>query len=492
MQDSQWMTENIAPPSNDRFSSSATYPYMTPRTSHRRWLQSSSTPAISHIQPLLPLLQAMVELELVSLQEEEAEQDTCTKEEEESLRKVHFSGFDGASIKPPSDVILGSCDHQQDCIVKLKHVLNEARSVESQQQQHQEAQHPLVYLLSFLESLDSDCDHAMAMLTACAQSISSSSPQTYYYQPSRVRTAADFYFHELQILQSRLVIDIKIPQPQPLYLEKKLADKCGQVIRYLLRTLLNPIPYRAYWDDKLDTVRISDLIKMESSVDSTPIEDGSISSLFSYALRHIYEVLGSTDSEQIRPVPDLFCHTAACWRGLGTRDFPVHYTAEDWEEITSQLWQASLFLAAYNGARFLHQLLDLSTVSQQLENGIDTYSWPTLQHYAKVLHDHSPVATASEDVHLAFLHLSLDSLKNQLAILLQVLDEQAEDCQGSLDGMVHRFQLGTGKKGSKIGKGKYKTQLAQLEQTLEAAEELYQMFPTVHAAPVNKAISSTD
>ena len=489
MQDSQWTTENMAPLSDDRFSSSATYPCP------RRRLQSSSTPAISHLQPLLPLLQAMVELELVSLQEEEAEQDTSIKEEEEeeSLRKVHFSGFDGASIKPPSDVILGSCDHQQDCIGKLKDVLNEARSVESQQQQRQQAQKPLVCLLSFLESLDSDCDHAMAMLTACAQSISSSStPQNYYYQPSRVRTAADFYFHDLQILQSRLVNNVKIPQPQPLYLEQRLTDKCGQVIRYLLRTMLNPVPYRAYWDDKLDTVRISDLIKMESTVDSTAVEDSNISSLFSYALRHIYEVLGSTDTQQIRPVPDLFCHTVACWRGLGTRDFPAEYTTEDWEEITSQLWQASLFLAAYNGARFLHQLLDISAVSQQLENSTGTYSWPTLQHYAKVLHGHSAVATASEDVHLAFLHLSLDSLKNQLAILLQVLDEQAEDCQGSLDGMVNRFQLGTGKKGSKLGKGKYKTQLAQLEQTLQAAEELYQMFPTVHAAPDNKAIMSTN
>jgi hypothetical protein len=491
MQDAQWTTENIAPPSNDRFSSSATYPHMTPMTRRRRRLQSSSTPAISHIQPLLPLLQAMVELELVSLQEEATEQASCAKEEEESLRKVHFSGFDGASIKPPSDVILGSCDHQQDCIGKLQHVLNEARSLESQQQQ--QAQHPLVGLLSFLESLDGDSDHALAMLTVCAQSISSSSsPQNYYYQPSRVSTAADFYFHDLQILQSRLVNNIKFPQPQPLYLEQRSADKCGQVIRYFLRTMLNPVPYRAYWDETLDTVRISDLIKMESSIDSTAVEDGSISSLFSYALRHIYEVFGSTNAEQIRPVPDLFCHTVACWRGLGTRDFPAEYTTEDWKEITSQLWQASLFLAAYNGARFLHQLLDIATVSQQLENGgTGTYSWSTLQHYAKVLHDHSSVATASEDVHLAFLHLSLDSLKNQLAILLQVLGEQAEDCQGSMDGMVHRLQLGSaGKKGPKMFKGKYKTQLAQLEHTLQDAEELYQMFPTVHAAHINEAITN--
>ena len=58
--------------------------------------------------------------------------------------------------------------------------------------------------------------------------------------------------------------------------------------------------------------------------------------------------------------------------------------------------------------------------------------------------------------------------------------------------MSYGFQLGTGKKGSKLGKGKYKTQLAQLEQTLQAAEELYQMFPTVHAAPDNKAIMSTN
>jgi hypothetical protein len=43
---------------------------MTPMT-HRRRRQLPSTPVIAHIQPLPPLLQAMVELELVSLQEEE-------------------------------------------------------------------------------------------------------------------------------------------------------------------------------------------------------------------------------------------------------------------------------------------------------------------------------------------------------------------------------------------------------------------------------------
>jgi hypothetical protein len=183
-------------------------------------------------------------------------------------------------------------------------------------------------------------------------------------------------------------------------------------------------------------------------------------------------------------------------RGLGARDFPAEHTAEDWEEIASSLWQASLFLAACDGAKFLHQLLDVSTVSQQLENGDGNgngastlCSRPALQHCAQVLHDHSSVATASEDVHLAFLHSSLNSLKNQLAILLQFLDEQAKDCQESLDGMVRRLQLGTGKKGSKMLKGKCRTELAQLEHTSQNAEELCQMFPTVHAVPVNKAIA---
>jgi hypothetical protein len=183
-------------------------------------------------------------------------------------------------------------------------------------------------------------------------------------------------------------------------------------------------------------------------------------------------------------------------RGLGAQDFPAKHTAEDWEEIASSLWQASLFLAACDGAKFLHQLLDVSTVSQQLENGDGNgngastlCSRPALQHCAQVLHDHSSVATASEDVHLAFLHSSLNSLKNQLAILLQFLDEQAKDCQESLDDMVRRLQLGTGKKGSKMLKGKCRTELAQLEHTSQNAEELCQMFPTVHAVPVNKAIT---
>jgi hypothetical protein len=226
--------------------------------------------------PLLPLLQAVVKSELVSQQEEETA--ACVS-----------SGFDGASTKPPSDVILGSSDHQQDCIGKLQHALHETKSLKSlSQEQQQQVQRPLVCLSSFLESLATDVnDHAMAMLVACAQSMSSSSSSTqnHEHQPSRIRTAADFYVHDLQILQSRLFMNpMTVPQPQPhppLHLERRLVDSCGQGIRHSLRTILNPVPCRVCWDEKLDTVRISDLIQMKSSTDSTAVKGGPMSSLSS-------------------------------------------------------------------------------------------------------------------------------------------------------------------------------------------------------------------
>jgi len=67
------------------------------------------------VKPLLPLMSALVNVELTSLEERDVIASRIVKEN----RRVHFSGFDCSSTKPPVEAKVGSHEHQQDCISEM-------------------------------------------------------------------------------------------------------------------------------------------------------------------------------------------------------------------------------------------------------------------------------------------------------------------------------------------------------------------------------------
>jgi hypothetical protein len=86
----------------------------TPRRSTRQ-SQSEDARQHIHLQPILPLLQALVHVEVVALGHS---QDNNTNNSSSSKR-THFSGFDCSSTQPPVDRVDGSNTHQQDSIEAL-------------------------------------------------------------------------------------------------------------------------------------------------------------------------------------------------------------------------------------------------------------------------------------------------------------------------------------------------------------------------------------
>ena len=66
-----------------------------------------------HVRPLMPLLKSLVHVEMTSLEENN------TEWRDKEGRRVHFSGFDCSSIKPPVESLAGSEQHQSDSIDAL-------------------------------------------------------------------------------------------------------------------------------------------------------------------------------------------------------------------------------------------------------------------------------------------------------------------------------------------------------------------------------------
>jgi hypothetical protein len=88
-----------------------------------------------HIQPALC---CWVELELISLQKKDARANYLQRrrEEEYHCNKVHFSGFDGASIKYRRIFDFGEVANINKVVLGIATRIEQTRGLESQQQNH--------------------------------------------------------------------------------------------------------------------------------------------------------------------------------------------------------------------------------------------------------------------------------------------------------------------------------------------------------------------
>jgi hypothetical protein len=144
----------------------------------------------------------------------------------------------------------------------------------------------------------------------------------------------------------------------------RLADASAQQIRYWLRTVLNPVPDRAPQSDKRSgwNCRVSEIVSMEMDDESKiAIDDGSLSSLVSDAISHIYDYFGDDDTrwqEKMEARPTKFCRTdLLCLRGIVGKSQRGHkLSIDDWMQIGREVELVTGFLAAVNGVQFLHDL----------------------------------------------------------------------------------------------------------------------------------------
>ena len=411
----------------------------------------------------MPLLQAIVNLELATLTDESmpAVKSDLMCKNEKSTKRVHFSGFDGSAMKPPVDVLPGSDSHQLECLNVHLTVVDEIKRLQSASIPDANAKECLHQLTTYLRNI------SVNDASVCAESVQACTGLS--FGAPRVLKAAKLYLNDLEILASRL--SGSLDPSQLLCLEQRLADSCGQLIRHHLRDIFNPVPCRAQFILSGPRARrISEYVLLQSLVDSEAADDGCLSSLVSYALRGICELFGSaalTGSKAELSLNEVIegvipaSHDTACesgvtklrgWLerpGLGAgeslaSDVVVSekekITEDEWEAVFSEVWQLGEVLAVFHGSRFLYELFTAKGVLDALERGEHANSWNALRSHAHLLSKSSYQNQSwarVEDEHLSVLgELSLEELIGRLVDLLQVLEPYFDECEKRLRNFV--------------------------------------------------------
>jgi hypothetical protein len=330
---------------------------------------------------------------------------------------------------------------------------------------------------------------------------------------------------------------INSPRYHPLLLEKRLVNSCGQVIRYTLRTIFNPIPERARFGGA-QKQRISDLIALRSNPTggihskSEAVEDGALSSLMNRALSQMYDFFGhakwshcSSNNNMLALPMDMenydFCSTTpACLKqdanttttettnsssssSRNARNAPLLVILQqEWEAMQDDIAFCGLYLATYHACRFLQELFSIAKVQEHLNEHFQD-EWRIVQEHAEILgrycfndganeeHDdgNDNVSSAGDRVveqevsitaaaaYLVALRVPRVDIAASLGPIVQLLETRADDCQTSLNALRSIFKS----KSNTCNKFKraHAAELESLEIAFADADELYMAFPSV-------------
>jgi hypothetical protein len=525
-------------------------------------LTTSISPAVESLDPIQTLLQTLVDLEWNLLQghehrdEEEGKSTShavpskkvtssfpsCwnaseSEEYDNRKRRVQFAAFDDtAVIRAPSDVLEGSYKPQENCVNALLSVLDAVENIfpkastssPTPSQPEIEAQSTTsdatAIVRDFIFYLDNEFI-SQCHDTICVESLMSIEKQN--IPVGRVEKAAVAYSRELNSLinpkgktmkrhlavalaneerigDNGLVVHLSVEtidvfvRSRPLTWECRLANTSAQLVRYWLRTILNPIPERSDVDTKTDqwNSRLYDFVQLtevpeeeennikvnvrsnfeyEGDADRSISTDGDdcsgevydddkVSSLLSNAVAHLhaYLDLGSapeTLSEQVmgvswndrfeKAIPDeTCCATTVCSEGLGTARKPVCLMEDDWQELREELERASDFCAFHRRALFIERLLSIVEELNWVDhwtNTVQAAAEKLLRMKEKNSDDSDALGRVVQpaDEHLVILGMPLKELLNRLRTeILPVSCQRYEVCRVNLRRTEKNFRLG--------------------------------------------------
>eukprot|EP00536_Pseudo-nitzschia_multiseries_P001449 jgi/Psemu1/63152/estExt_Genemark1.C_180165 len=444
-------------------------------------------------------------------------------------RRVQFAAFDDtAVVRAPSDVLEGSYKPQQNCVEALLSVLDVAEelfpqavpvsgSVSESESELNGASATCVVrdFVSYLETEFLPQCHD----TICVESLMAIEKQN--IPIGRIEKAAIAYSRDLCSLlnpegkavrktiavvtpreandgdcdgdgDGDLVVPLSIQtvkesvRTRPLSWEYRLANTSAQLVRYWLRTIMNPIPDRSdletktdQWNSRLydfvhltepsvleefnievnrsyddddnaddDQDGMDDDVSCSSSI--VTFEEDKLSSLLSNALAHLYVYLdlGSMESletnqswkEHVRnKIPgEECCDTVVCNEGLGSVRRPILMDEEDWQELEQHLREGSDFCAFYRRALFLERLLTIVTK----KNWTDHWNATVRSAAQKLLRLRHGIIQP-EDAHLAVLGIPLGDILDRLkSDVLPLTRNRYEVVRANLRRTEKDFRLG--------------------------------------------------
>ena len=269
-----------------------------------------------------------------------------------------------------------------------------------------------------------------------------------------------------------------------LSLEYQLATSLGRAIRYHLRRFFNPCYGEVTFADDVDDAtkqcvsKVSDMVEMSNpewynTGNDTAVADGSISSVFSQAVEavaHYFSIDFSKESFRIPDMPERFCASSACQRGLGTRRPPVTISEEDLDSIVHDMLAAQRFLACAKACRFLIELLHWPGVDDEI---LHLGGWGVVEGYAALFEKHRLGRLSPLDAHLVLLS-DMGRFEERIAKCWDLMESVAEECTAALDELWSRFECGTK---SRKRREEY-PEIEVLEMTLAEGLKLH-MFPTL-------------
>lgn len=441
--------------------------------------------------PLLPLMQALVTVEAVSLQPSESSDTSCVPKIKSLLKKkapssngnnsdsrhrrIHFSGIDCSSTIPPVDRVSGSFSHQRSSINALIAAKMRIEDLEYNAQGISIAMTYLRRLIHFFQHSLSDKQNKLELF--CATAICSE------FAPNRIEYARTLYLHEFQSLLIRLLKQVSKHEnePQPaaidqqtlstdhsqdfaLTMEKRLADLVGQTIRYCLRMILNPQPPRLSPKNKMykqqtkTFSKVSSLVELRMPNDDSneALDDACISALVSIALQALYEFCGPepllmlATSVQNRgketnlflmidpKIPTSFCASPSSQRELPLKFAYVCIDEDDLLDIQDDIRDATLFLAASKASRFLVDLFGTEAVKREIKR---LGGWSNVEFYARISRQFRLWEMCEFDAHLVPLsdHASFLRRLQDLCTLFEPQVPICEEALLKLSERMHRF-----------------------------------------------------
>jgi len=471
--------------------------------------------------PVLPLLRALVHVEVVALGGTTYNNNNSTthhpvqqqQQQQSFQKKTHFSGFDCSSTHPPVDRVDGSATHQQDSIDALVKAKDQIQLLHMESFENvtpggyrHAVQHCLVALVAFLrDTMAGESVASVQLRKECAKSVSVS-----HYPTRRIQKAVTVYLTELEIVLARLqqqqggggtptsaiVTTETTPLPVAvLFVEQRLAEFVGQAVRYNLRRFFNKAPPRlSPADTKYDlrcngysqVYALCEMTMSDQAYENAAVDDECISALFSTALCRLFEFFGlealldanSTtmqQQQQIDLIPAFFCQAPASNRSLSIRGGgDALLTDQDVHDILDDIDEATGFLAACKACRFLLDLLAVPGVQAEIER---QGGWWEVETHASISWKYELWKLCPADAHLVVL-CNYTAFIAKMESLLPAMEHAQPNCHAVLACVAKRFHVTT----------KSKNLLQKYPAIPDIAETLQEGLERAHAFPLIQAL----
>jgi len=398
--------------------------------------QSIDGEALDHaltnpLQPILPLLQALVYAELTSFG------DTKTNEGS-NKKRLHFCSFDYSTILTAVDVVVGSNEMMEGCIASLYNAVQETETLRIELSSQEKIDH-IISLVSHLHVFER---RGGEISKECSKTM------PFPWPNSRFSGASRHYRTEIAA-----AISSTLTTHDHSSLKKNLGDLIGRAVRFYLRRFFNPVPYppsitESIYHPVIEGAKIRSRVhsivamKEESSDICTAAADGSISSVFGLALRSIHEFFELNDSKKVEDCGDQydndFCQRSASKKGL-TRNKLTH---DDMEEIFLDITEAHVVLSGIRACTFIRKLLSWPGVSKAIA---DIGGWIKVEYFAK-MYAECRLHYASPDEKYVILLKNVEQLKKRLHDDAEELKNVEDECEDNLRQLWTRFRCGTIKK----------------------------------------------